>query len=197
VQHSGGLAGIVTLITLVPELKLGIIVLTNQQSGAAFNAVTNSIKDGYLGIKGNDWVKMQLEASQQAQKEADRIKSEADQLTTSGQNAVSTLKAGQILGTYSDKWFGDVIILEKDSKLWLASVRSPRLKGELLAYKGSTFIVKWNDRSFDADAFVRFSTDTDGNATGMKMEAISPLTDFSYDFQDLDFMRKVNVNNGK
>ena len=192
-MHSGGLAGIVTLITLVPELKLGIIVLTNQQSGAAFNAVTNSIKDGYLGIKGNDWVKMQLEASQQAQKEAEQIKSEVDKMVASGQKPGSVLMPGQILGTYTDKWFGDVVISEKDSKLWLVSVRSPRLKGELLAYKGSTFIVKWNDRSFDADAFVRFSTDTDGNATGMKMEAISPLTDFSYDFQDLDFTRKIEA----
>ena len=194
VQHSGGLAGIVTLITLIPELKLGIIVLTNQQSGAAFNAVTNSIKDGYLGIKGNDWVKIQLEASQQAQKEAEQIKSEVDKLVASGQKPGSPLMPDQFLGTYTDKWFGDVVISEKDSKLWLTSVRSPRLKGELLDYKGSTFIVKWNDRSFDADAFVRFSTDADGKATGMKMEAISPLTDFSYDFQDLDFTRKPGAN---
>jgi hypothetical protein len=34
--HTGGLAGIVTQITLIPEIKLGIIVLTNQQQGAAF-----------------------------------------------------------------------------------------------------------------------------------------------------------------
>ncbi|MFN3381924.1 MAG: serine hydrolase domain-containing protein, partial [Runella zeae] len=34
--HTGGLAGIVTQVTLLPELKLGIIVFTNQQSGAAF-----------------------------------------------------------------------------------------------------------------------------------------------------------------
>jgi hypothetical protein len=168
-------------------------VLTNQQSGAAFNAVTNSIKDGYLGIKGNDWVKMQLEASQQAQKEADQIKSEVDKLVASAQKPVPAMQPGQFLGTYSDKWFGDVVISEKDSKLWLVSVRSPRLKGELLAYKGSTFIVKWNDRSFDADAFVTFTTNADGNATGMKMEAISPLTDFSYDFQDLDFTRKAEA----
>jgi hypothetical protein len=172
-------------------------VLTNQQSGAAFNAVTNSIKDGYLGIKGNDWVKIQLDASQQAQKEAEQIKGEVDKLVASGQKTGSPLIPAQIMGTYTDKWFGDVVIWEKDSKLWLMSVRSPRLKGELLAYKGSTFIVKWNDRSFDADAFVRFATDTDGNATGMKMEAISPLTDFSYDFQDLDFTRKAEVKTGK
>ena len=31
-----GLAGIVTQVTLIPEIRLGIIVFTNQQSGAAF-----------------------------------------------------------------------------------------------------------------------------------------------------------------
>ena len=47
--HTGGLAGIVTQVTLIPELKLGIIVFTNQQSGAAFKAITNTIKDSYFG----------------------------------------------------------------------------------------------------------------------------------------------------
>ncbi len=60
----------------------------------------------------------------------------------------------------------------------------------MFPYKGSTFIVKWNDRSMNADAFVMFDLDNDGKASGMKMKAISPLTDFSFDFQDLDFIRK-------
>ena len=41
----------------------------------------------------------------------------------------------------------------------------------------------------DADAFVMFSTDKDGKPSGIKMSAISPLTDFSFDFQDLDFKK--------
>lgn len=41
----------VTQVTLIPELKLGIIVFTNQQEGAAFTAITNTIKDGYLGVR--------------------------------------------------------------------------------------------------------------------------------------------------
>jgi len=35
-----------------------------------------------------------------------------------------------------------------------------------------------------------FYLDSTGKASGIKMKAISPLTDFSYDFQDLDFIRK-------
>ena len=48
-------------------------------------------------------------------------------------------------------------------------------------YKGNTFVVKWRDRSMEADAFVNFGLDEDSKTSGMKMRAISPLSDFSYD----------------
>ena len=39
--------------------------------------------------------------------------------------------------------------------------------------------------SLNADAFVNFSLDADGKIREMRMEPVSPLTDFSFDFQDL------------
>ena len=95
-----------------------------------------------------------------------------------------------IVGTYSDKWFGDVVISEKGGKLWFQSVRSYLISGEMFPYKGNTYVAKWTDRSLDADVFVQFSMDMNGKAAGFKMEAISPLTDFSFDFQDLEFVKK-------
>lgn len=61
VTHTGGLAGIVTQVVMFPELQLGILVFTNQQSGAAFNAISYTIKDSYLGIQGYNWVKLMKE----------------------------------------------------------------------------------------------------------------------------------------
>ena len=90
---------------------------------------------------------------------------------------------------YKDPWFGDIFISNNNGKAWLASKRSPKLKGELFPYKGNTLIVRWTDRSMDADAFVMFTTDMDGKPSGMTMKAISPLTDFSFDFHDLDLKR--------
>jgi len=78
------------------------------------------------------------------------------------------------------KWFGEVIISVKNGKWWFDSKRSPKLTGELFYFKGNTFIVKWKQRSFDADAFVTFQLDENGKGSGIKMKAISPLTDFSY-----------------
>jgi hypothetical protein len=93
------------------------------------------------------------------------------------------------MGTYRDAWLGEVVISMKNGRPWFDSRRSPKLTGELLPYKGNSFIVKWRDRSMDADAYVLFSLDQRGLATAMTMKPISPLTDFSYDFQDLDFHR--------
>ena len=56
-------------------------------------------------------------------------------------------------------------------------------------YTGNTFIVRWDDRTFDADAFAIFSLDREGRAESIRMEAISSLTDFSYDFHDLNLRR--------
>jgi CubicO group peptidase (beta-lactamase class C family) len=189
--HTGGLAGIVTQTTIIADIKLGILVFTNQQSGAAFNAITATIKDSYLGVKGMDRVKENNDRRLSAEAEAKDITTtiwkniEEVQKKNVGKKEYTT-----IMGTYTDKWFGDVVIAEKNGKLWFQSQRSFLLSGEMFAYKGNTYVVKWTDRSMDADAFAIFTLDAEGKPIGFKMNAISPLTDFSFDFQDLDFERK-------
>ena len=187
--HTGGLAGIVTQVTLIPELKLGIIVFTNQQSGAAFTAITNTIKDSYFGIKGRDWVKLNHDRVVAAEANEKEITTKVWKDIEEQQKNNTKTNASLFAGTYTDKWFGDVIIYVNKGKMWFQSKRSFLLNGEIFPYKGNTFIVKWTDRSMDADAYVMFDLDSEGNPSGMKMKPISPLTDFSFDFQDLDFKK--------
>lgn len=186
--HTGGLSGIVTQVTIIPDMKLGIIVLTNQQSGAAFNSITNSIKDGYLGIKGQNRIKTYNDNRLKREKEADDIVAKVWADISAAQKASTTkIELKNYFGTYKDAWFGDVVISEVNGKMHFSAKNSPKLRGDMTFYKGNTFIVKWYDRSLDADAFVNFSLNTEGKADGFKLSAISPLTDFSFDFQDLDF----------
>jgi CubicO group peptidase (beta-lactamase class C family) len=191
VSHTGELSGMVTQITMIPELKLGIIVLTNQQSTAAFYAVTTTILDSYLGVKGIDRVKEYHDAVVRDQVNAKEITDKIwKDIDTQQNNTASKPDFSIYTGTYTDEWFGDVIIEIKGDKLRFSSKRSPKISGELLYYKGNTFIARWDDRSLDADAFVLFSKGIEGTASGIKMRPISPLTDFSFDFQDLDLKRK-------
>lgn len=192
VSHTGGLLGMVTQVTLIPELKLGIVVLTNQEQGAAFSSITNTIKDSYFGMPAVDRVKEFAERQAKRNGEADKMVAEIwkaiDEQTKA--NGKIKLNTTPYVGTYKDNWFGEVSIsMDKNGQMQFASKRSPALIGDLSFYKGSTFVVKWHDRTFNADAFVNFQLDTDGKANAISMKAISPLTDFSFDFHDLDLKR--------
>ena len=193
-SHTGGLEGMVTQITMIPELRLGIIVLINGEEGFAFSAITNQIKDAYLGITGTDRVteyaairKRQLSADQRL---TDSIWREVAAVGRARTGKSDTAGFSPYLGTYRDAWLGEVSISVQNGKPWFASKRSPKLSGEMVPYKGNSFIVKWTNRSMNADAYVIFSLDERGRASGIRMKPVSPLTDFSYDFQDLDFHRE-------
>jgi len=188
VMHTGGLAGIVTQVTMIPELKLGIIVLTNQQSGAAFSAISNTIKDAYFDNPKKDWIEQYNDSRLKNEKRAKEITDNIwKEIEAQQAEAAENVDLKKYKGTFTDNWFGSVTISEKNNALYFRSAKSPKLQGPMYYYKGNTFIVKWNDRTLDADAYVLFNLDYEGKPTGFKMEAISPLTDFSFDFQDLGF----------
>jgi hypothetical protein len=189
VTHTGGLEGIVTQTTLFPELNLGIVVLTNQQSGAAFRAITNTIKDSYLGIPYTNYVEMYSKLEKYNITEADKTTFEVWSTVDKNQKDKLKIDTKKFTGSYIDNWFGKIEISEKKGKLFFKSTRSPQLAGEVYFYKDNTFTVKWDNRYFNADAFLYFEMDEKGNSIKLKMKPISELTDFSYDFQDLDFVK--------
>ncbi|HDT14313.1 MAG TPA: class A beta-lactamase-related serine hydrolase, partial [Candidatus Aminicenantes bacterium] len=55
VNHTGGLSGYVSRVVMVPELGLGVAVLTNQESSDAYNSVIFAVLDEALGAPPTDW----------------------------------------------------------------------------------------------------------------------------------------------
>jgi CubicO group peptidase (beta-lactamase class C family) len=183
VWHTGGLAGMVTRVTLVPDLKLGIVVLTNQESGGAFNAITFTVLDYYLGAAAVDWTPVYLDA---AKKEADDAGAAvARQQTKRDAASRPSLPLASYAGRFRDAWYGDVRIEERDGKLRILFTHTPQLNGSLEHWQYDTFIARWRDRELRADGYVTFALNPDGSIDQVKMRAVSPATDFSFDFQDL------------
>lgn len=184
VYHTGGLNGMVTRVTLAPSKKLGIIVLTNQQEGGAFQSITMTVLDHYLGAPANDWVtayktvrtRQETEARQSVAKAAD----------TRDVQSKPSLPLAKYAGRFRDPWYGDVYVEEKNGKLWMRFSHTPQLAGVMEHFQYDTFIARWTDRSQDADAYVTYSLNPDGSVAHIKMKAVSATTDFSYDFHDLD-----------
>lgn len=186
VSHTGGLWGLVSRVTLVPELKLGIVVLTNQEAGGAFQSMTYRILDSYLGAPPNDWVKAFREVAEMTEKNAAEFA--AKQAAARNSNSKPSLPLQGYVGTYRDAWYGDVEIVMEAEKPVIRFSRTPLLVGDLEHWQYDTFIVRWRERGLNADAYITFSLKPDGSIDQVKMLPASPLVDFSYDFQDLLFV---------
>lgn len=184
VWHTGGWPGMVSRVTLVPEQKLGIVVLTNQEVGAAFNAITLDVLDAYLKPQvPTDWVAAYAAAVAKAQDKADE--GWAAHQAARDPKSKPSLPLAKYAGRFRDAWYGDVHVETDKGGLRLRFDRTAQLVGRLEHWQHDTFIVRWDDRSLNADAFVSFSLDPDGKVRDVRMQAISSLTDFSFDFQDL------------
>ncbi|WP_445146745.1 serine hydrolase [Dyella sp. Tek66A03] len=183
VWHTGGWPGMVSRVTLVPELKLGIVVLTSQESGAAFNAVTYRVLDAYLGKDKKDWVAAYAAAVKKSEGNADDSWKKHQAARDKGSKP--SLSLADYAGTYRDPWYGDIVVSKEGGKLRLRFAKTAQLVGTMEPWQHDTFIVRWDDRSLNADAFVSFTLDADGKVREVRMQPVSPLTDFSFDFQDL------------
>jgi hypothetical protein len=185
VSHTGGLWGLVSKVTLIPDLKLGVVVLTNQEAGGAFQSMSLHIIDSYLGAPEHDWIKAFRELADRSEKQAAEFASKQSSLRIL--DSKPSLALAKYAGTYRDAWYGDVSITEEKGKLVIRFSRTPLLIGDLEHWQYDSFIVRWRERGLQADAYVSFSLKPDGSIDQMKMAPASPLVDFSYDFQDLLF----------
>lgn len=184
-MHGGALQGFYSRVLLVPEAKLGIAIFTNAESGPALNALQYRLLDQYLGVAPTDWIGRIAEVDRELhEKEMERVK--AEKATRAAQSRPS-LPLAAYEGDYKDAWYGVATIKRVGGKQVLSFSRTPDLTGELEHFQHDTFIVRWKERNFNADAYVTFSLDHDGTIERMRMKPISTETDFSYDFQDLLF----------
>jgi CubicO group peptidase (beta-lactamase class C family) len=181
--HTGGLPGYVSRVYLLPDANLGVAVLTNQESGEAFDAITYFIVDHYLHAPKTDW----LSAYQAAQARTLANIADQEKKAVQARNSASrpSLPLASYAGTYRDAWYGDIVVAQEGSRLSLRFTKTPALIGDLEHWQYDTFVVRWRDRELRADAYVTFALNPDGKIDQAKMQAVSPATDFSFDFQDL------------
>jgi CubicO group peptidase (beta-lactamase class C family) len=183
--HTGGLPGYVSRVLMVPQLKLGIAVLTNQESGAAFDAATYGVLDLFLKAPAFDWIagfKHQQMRNDSLQRAADsRAATRADS------SLRPPLPLERYAGTYMDPWYGEMAITLAGGGLRISMTRTPSLQGTLEYWQYGSFIARWSDPELRADAYVMFTLAPDGKIELVKMKPVSAETDFSFDFQDLRF----------
>ena len=173
-------------MTLVPEAKLGIAILTNAESSRAMTRCSTACWT-------NTWAwRRPTGSAATADGRARRTRRNWRALKgAAGKRAAKSqpsLALAAYDGEYQDAWYGKVTIKPEGGKHVLSFSRTPDLTGELEHFQHDTFIVRWKERNFNADAYVTFALNPDGSIERMKMAPVSTETDFSYDFADLTFV---------
>jgi CubicO group peptidase (beta-lactamase class C family) len=188
VWHGGEFPGTVSRLTLIPELRLGVVVLTNQESDGALDAVTLRVLDAYLSTEPTDWIKLLVAAEKLSQARL-HARLQADKSDDRPLLTNSAADLRQFAGVYRDNWYGDVAVdLERDG-LRILFTHSPRLIGSMLLISGNKFLVRWDDRALRADAIVEFDMDKSGAVQGAHMARASAAVSKAYDYQDLRLVK--------
>jgi CubicO group peptidase (beta-lactamase class C family) len=182
-QHTGGLPGYLSKVAMIPDLRLGVAVLTNQESGFAFESIVYHVLDYYLGAKAPDYPALYQQLRERNRQKLRETQQKA--AATRDSTAGPSLPLAKYAGTYRDPWYGDVVIAQDGKGLTIRFGHTPALMGDLVHWQYDTFLARWRDRELRADAYATFSLKPDGTVEQLKLVPASDDVDFSFDFQDL------------
>jgi CubicO group peptidase (beta-lactamase class C family) len=183
VMHDGGVEGMLSRTVLVPEKRIGVVVLTNGMTGA-YPALAWTALDWALGAPKTDWGAVFL-ALDRGSQDADRAFEDSAQAARRRGVGPSLPLAGYA-GRYRDAWYGDATVAEEGGHLVLRWSHSPDYTADLEHWQYDTFRARMRVRTV-ADAFVTFALAADGRVDRMTLLPVLPSTDFSFDYQDLLF----------
>lgn len=180
-SHGGGILGMVSQVTLIPEQKLGIVILTNQQAFPAITVISREVLEQALVLPDKDWLKELSDKYHDAREKL--YKYAGPQQLSEVQPALTN---PHYSANFTSDWYGEVSIKEIDGKLRINFSHTPKLQGWLVHYSGNRFVVQWDDRLMEADAYIDFRLDASQQVQSATMQLVNPeITDFSFDFHDL------------
>ncbi len=114
VSHTGGVNGFVTSVTLIPEEKLGIVVLTNTDANVLYEALKWEVLDAFLKLPYRGYSKVFLKGfNEQQQAEQLWLQKKKDTISM----AMDTISAVAYAGEYKSEVYGKMNISQENGKL--------------------------------------------------------------------------------
>jgi CubicO group peptidase (beta-lactamase class C family) len=182
VMHGGAYDGMYSQVLLVPEERLGVVILTNAMTDVQ-SALAWRIADAYLGAPAKDWSRDYLDRV--GPSTAERRWAEWDSIRVA--NTAPSLPLDAYAGTYGGPLYGDATVALEDGRLVLRLLPAGDLVGDLTHWHRDMFRVHWR-REFPwfGDGLVQFVLNASGDADQVKIDV--PNDDFW--FNELELRRR-------
>jgi CubicO group peptidase (beta-lactamase class C family) len=183
VWHGGAVLGFKAAVVLLPEKNVGFSIEINSEDSGLVAGLIYELLDHYLGLPKSDWPeKLGAYAGKQLDDALKKYQAVAEKPAKVG----PSLPLERYKGTYADAWYGNIEVGQANGKLAIDFKSTPRMQGTLEHWQYDTFIVRFTDNTIES-AYVTFSLDAEGKVDRVTMKPVSPLADFSFDYQDLLF----------
>lgn len=157
VEHGGAIDGMRAQVAMLPEEKLGLVILTNMGGSSLPLPLMFRIFDAYLGAPPRDWSTEMLKTMKgfEAQGKAAQKKQEADRV----KDTRTSLAPAEYAGTYKNDLYGDVKVTHEGGKLKLRF--GPAFTGDMEHWHYDTFRAKFVAAG-GSNAFVTFALNAQG-----------------------------------
>ena len=162
--HTGSIDGMVAIIGLIPDERLGVYVLANLDHAEVRHALMYKVFDLYLGNPPRDWSTelLRLYGGIRAAADSARRRTEARRIP----DTHPSLALSRYAGTYADSLFGSVSVAVENGALRLRTSSSHA--GTLEHWEYDTFRLRW-DNAWEGTDFVTFTIGQNGVPTRLEM----------------------------
>lgn len=168
VEHGGAIDGMRAAVMMIPEEKMGVIVLGNMNGSILPQLLGNRIFDAYMVPgKEKDWSGEMLKVvkAAEAQGKAAQEKIIADR----AKDTKASLSLENYAGTYTDEMYGDMKVSVENGKL--KAKFGPYFNGTLEHWHYDTFRVTWEDE-MQGQGFISFKLNSLGKVDTMNVEGL-------------------------
>ena len=171
VEHGGAIDGMRALVAMMPEEKMGVVILTNLGGTTLPMPLAYRIFDAYLGAQPRDWSANMLKTIKtlQEQGKAAALKAESERV----KGTSPSLAMEKYAGEYQNEMYGDSKIVFENGKL--TAQFGPNYTGDLEHWHYDVFRITWRDRT-QGKGFVSFRLNRQGKVEMMNIENIADFT---------------------
>ena len=151
ISHTGGVNGFVTSVTLLPEINLGIVVLTNNDQNAFFQMLKWEIVDAYLGLPYRNYDGYIFQQAMMG-------KEKSDSLVVAWRDSVlmdikPDFEFSELTGKYVNEIYGYAEINQQENYLELSLEHHSKLKGKLEYIGNNRFLCTYSDPTYGTKVF--------------------------------------------
>lgn len=176
INHGGGYDGMISSVNMLPDIKLGVVVLSNGLESPT-NAITYYTLDKLLGIEDKDWSQVYLERINNRPAEDRRI-TKAREARVKGTEP--SLPIEEYAGKYKSDIYGIIEVKLEDNKLRVYFEHAPELSATLNHWHYDVWEIDWDN----IHAWFDFGTlkfDLDNNLGVIGMDFSVPNGDIFFE----------------